>query len=551
MNSCRAIWHREVNDTCECGSKVHGAVYCDESRVSVLDCYCMTNETTTQQMVVGNCIYNCLNLSQASNYKDIFYHPVPSLCDYLHRRGTLCGECNYSDHYFPPTYSYDLKCVRCKHPQSAWVYVTAAFLPLTLFIVIMLVFRINAVSPKIHAFICFAQIAGAPIQVRIFLLSTAHTGPVISVLTRIITSLYGIWNLDFFRTLIPGICLHLSTMEVLALDYCIAVYPMMLMVVAYILTELHARGFQPVLFLWRPFHYISARFRRGWDIQTSLIDAFVTFFILSSTKLFSVSFDLLIPTTLYVVTGDELGTYLYYDPNIKYMRHRSGHLYYGLLAMSVLLVFVITPIFFLIFSTCKRSPQRIQILNDFLQTIQRYYKDGTDGTRDCRWYAAFQNINLLGIYVMYSFVRTELLYNLGIIYYILAAIIPLLVEPYKEEYVAYNVLESVLYLWHALFAAAIVTLNMSGEEQRDYMAIGYASIIFVGTIPLVLVSFLLVSWLLKILGCKKCKRFEKIQDGETSLAHRITNSQEYKDSCGYVTLHAQESIESNSSTNSF
>ena len=58
-----------------------------------------------------------------------------------------------------------------------------------------------------------------------------------------------IWNLDFFRTLLPGVCLHLTTLEVLALDYLIAVCPMLLMVIAYVLVELHGYGFRPVLFI--------------------------------------------------------------------------------------------------------------------------------------------------------------------------------------------------------------------------------------------------------------------------------------------------------------
>ena len=226
---CIGLWQREgKNGTCECGAQIHGAVYCENFTVSVLDCFCMTEESTTGQMVVGNCIYNCLNLSKKTEYSDFFYHPVPSLCDYLHRTGTLCGQCNYTSHHFPPAYSYDVKCVKCEQSHSVWLYIAVAFLPLTVFIVVILVFRVNAVCPKLHAFVCFAQIAGAPIQVRIILLSTTHTGTAISEITRILTSLYGFWNLDFFRTLIPGVCLHLTTMQVLALDYLIAVYPMAL-----------------------------------------------------------------------------------------------------------------------------------------------------------------------------------------------------------------------------------------------------------------------------------------------------------------------------------
>ena len=45
-------------------------------------------------------------------------------------------------------------------------------------------------------------------------------------------SLYGIWNLDFLRTVIPHICLNVTTLQVLAPDYVLAVYPLVLRAIA-------------------------------------------------------------------------------------------------------------------------------------------------------------------------------------------------------------------------------------------------------------------------------------------------------------------------------
>ena len=141
-----------------------------------------------------------------------------------------------------------------------------------------------------------SQIIVSPIQLRVIVASyQVHETYSQNHHQHYCHSLWHVWNLDFFRMLIPGICLHLDTLQVLALDYLIAVYPMLLMVVAYVLVELHNSGFKPILILWKPFHNLSAQFRKEWNIQTSLMDAFVTFFILSTTKLFSVSFELLMP----------------------------------------------------------------------------------------------------------------------------------------------------------------------------------------------------------------------------------------------------------------
>ena len=47
---------------------------------------------------------------------------------------------------------------------------------------------------------------------------------------------------DFFRTVIPPevVCLEMSTIHVLALDYLVALYPLILIVITNISIELHA-----------------------------------------------------------------------------------------------------------------------------------------------------------------------------------------------------------------------------------------------------------------------------------------------------------------------
>ena len=122
------------------------------------------------------------------------------------------------------------------------------------------------------------------------------------------------------------------------------------MAIAYVLVELHGYGFRPVLYIWKPFHGFFSQFRRQWDIQQSIMDTFVTFFILSITKFLSVSFDLLIPTKLYTPDGAPIGLYLYYDANISYF---DGHHFpYAVLALTVLTVFILLLLTLLTFYPC-------------------------------------------------------------------------------------------------------------------------------------------------------------------------------------------------------
>jgi len=112
---------------------------------------------------------------------------------------------------------------------------------------------------------------------------------------RIVFALYGIWNLDFFRTLIPHVCLKVSTLQALALDYAIAFYPLILLSITYVLIELHACNVRVIVVLCRPFHRCVSCLRSHCDVKTSIVGAFATFFLLSYLRILGVSFDLLFP----------------------------------------------------------------------------------------------------------------------------------------------------------------------------------------------------------------------------------------------------------------
>ena len=166
--------------------------------------------------------------------------------------------------------------------------------------------------------------------------------------------------------------------------------------------------------------------------------------------------------------------------------------------------------------------------------LQQYYKE------ECRWFAGYYFLTLLGIYLLYVFTLTGYLYILAIIFCIIAAIIVLVVEPYKEEYAVYNVQDCVLFLWQALFLATICFMNFAGILHRTYLISGYLSVMIVATVPIIFIIMVFTRRMWKRSGWKLCKRCQTDSDLDTSLAHRITNSSEYKDSCGYVPLQSHK-----------
>ena len=91
-------------------------------------------------------------------------------------------------------------------------------------------------------------------------------------------SVYGI--LTFFDSVYPSFCLHPDTnnLQVLAVDYIIAVYPLLLVALSYLLVILYDRNVRFIVCLLKPFVALFIRFRRQWNIKNSLVDAFCYIF---------------------------------------------------------------------------------------------------------------------------------------------------------------------------------------------------------------------------------------------------------------------------------
>ena len=204
-------------------------------------------------------------------------------CQQLNRTGALCGRC-LPDHY-PLAYSYDIICIPCPHARWNWIkYITAAYLPLTFFSLILIFFKINTTSSHLFALVYYCQTMSMPALIR-GMYEGKYRGTNHFVAIKIYSSLYGVRNLDFFRPFYSDVCLGIGILPTLALDYAIAVYPLLLMIISYQLIVLYDRNCRVVTIMWRPFQVLLSHLKRNWNIRTSIIDAFSTFFLLSNNLL--------------------------------------------------------------------------------------------------------------------------------------------------------------------------------------------------------------------------------------------------------------------------
>ena len=178
------------------------------------------------------------------------------------------------------------KCVDCPPNVCArnWMlYFFISFGPLTLFLMLVVFLRINAASPPLNAFVFISQIITHPPFTRGFIdaLNESFLSEGAKMFMRFLFSLYGIWNLDFFITMISPFCLPLHKIaSIVSLTSLVTLYPLVLLILLYVCIELHSRGVRVIVWLWKPFHPYYVRFRRHCDIRASVIDAFATFLLL-------------------------------------------------------------------------------------------------------------------------------------------------------------------------------------------------------------------------------------------------------------------------------
>ena len=98
-----------------------------------------------------------------------------------------------------------------------------------------------------------------------------------------VATLYGPWNLDFFRALYKPTCISpsITATQSYAIEGAIGLYPLVLLVILYSFVTLRDRGCRIIVKTWKPFHFLLSHFQNKLNLKTSLIDTFATFLLFS------------------------------------------------------------------------------------------------------------------------------------------------------------------------------------------------------------------------------------------------------------------------------
>ena len=478
---------------------------------SILFCNCATYDEVENRVEVGKCIYNCeytrdglldgepsytALLANASDWND-------AICGKFNRHGTLCGSCQNGTYSL--AYSFNLSCIQCNNDFSNWgKYVFFAFFPLTLFYIVVLLFKISIFSGLLQGYVFYCQFISSPAFARVSLLVSKNS-PFIFQALKVMGSFYGIWNLDFFRFYDLGLCLKTDTLATLSLDLAIAIYPLILIAITYFLIQVYDANFIMVVKFWKPFKAFFTILHNNWDIRASTVDSFATFLLLSNIKFLSVCMDILIPVKVVELSTQENMTIsswrVYYDASIGYFSRQ--HLPYAILAITVLITYILIPILVLLlypFTACQyflnKLPHRWQlVINTFMDPFQGSYKDGTEpNSFDYRCLSATPFLFRLLIYIMYIITLNSFFLELASIILVLFAIFTIQVDQFKNPSLSVNTIFFILLL--ANYVVCMIGNDLSYTRLYFSTMSIFSPLAFIGgSVPLFYVLILVLNFI--------------------------------------------------------
>ena len=426
------------------------------------------------------------------------------MCDPLNRRDYMCRKCKNG--YGPAVSFQSVLCAsRCYLCKSTWrdllLYLSVKFIPLTVFYLFILVFRVGLTSAPMTCFIMYCQLTviafyeecglnpstykGATVinQVKFDTKGNLRTG------SKIILTLYSMFNLDFFLSALPPLCVSslLRPIHIFLLGYASAFYPFILIFLTWLCIELHGRNFRPIVWLWRPFHGCFVRLRRGWNTKSDLIDVFASFFLLSYSRIMyqiMLTFNVVDTTDYSLRDGHITRNYvLQYDFGITMHNFKTADptfIFMACFAVILSLLFIIFPMLLLflyptkifrrlLLANCVHNRLRI-FLYTFLEKFHFCYRDGLNGTKDMRSFSGIYFLLRVLIYLTGEISRITLNFNpplvQGFVFSITALFIALS-QPYRKTWT--NIMDSVLLLHMATICYIRESLNDSINRPRLFL----------------------------------------------------------------------------------
>ena len=215
------------------------------------------------------------------------------------RQGFLCGQCKPGCGIAIYTY-YGLPCECPCYSYGIPLYILLEIGFSTLFFAVLVMINFSANSSKWIAVILYFQIVAQLISsdphTYTLLAKSGHWVPIV------LQSLYGIWNMDFLRLVIPRFCVSqgVNILGAISTGYISAFWPLVLVVLTSLAMHLHKRNFRTsnfriVVNAWNFINWILCGLVQKQLAEINLIHTFSTFFLLTHLKIINVSIYIISP----------------------------------------------------------------------------------------------------------------------------------------------------------------------------------------------------------------------------------------------------------------
>ena len=466
-----------------CNHDIYSAMSIFDGDTYIRTGYCVTYNNGSGIVSFTPCPYFLSDRFRGIEKYHVWYIQLPDnismlndfMCGPLNRQGRVCGECKDGFGLAVMSSGSKLQCSNCTDTNTnVALYLFLEFVPLTLFYIFILIFRVNITSAPMTCYIMYSQLTAlwwnyafegedSNVSKQMFELNIYTKWFV-----KIILTIYDAWNLQFFRYLVPPFCtsgaFKLQPFHVGLLGYISILYPIFLIVITWICIELHDRNFKPLVWLWKPFHRCAVRLKGRLDMRRDIIDVFASFFLLSFSKVMYQTFFFAcfnkITNKCYSNLGIGTDTTLVSDADKNVLFLSAHHLAYLIPAILVCFIFNVIPTLLLLlyplkfFRNCL-SKCRLDglALNTFVEKYYGCYRDGLDGGKDMRSFAAFYFIlrpmifctSKVMILLKISGNDPYLPWNA---IFTIAALLIALCRPYKKTYM--NILDTVLLIHFGL-----------------------------------------------------------------------------------------------------
>ena len=475
------FFYNATSKLCECYSSpsTDNIVKCTKDGALLQYGYCMTYE---EGYYVGLCDYFNLdkyNRSIINNYISL-PNNVSELNDYmcgsLNRKGIMCSQC--IDGYGQSVTSIGHTCSDC---VNAWygvpLYLFLEFVPITIFYFIILFFKINMTSAPMLTFVFYCQIGVS----TFLILSNRYlfSGTITYRFLDILTTFYGIWNLDFFRYVIPPFCVspHLKGIHITFMYYISAFYPLCLIAISWLIIVLPAKNSKITLRLQNLKKWFSKYTSAKLDAKNTMIDVFATMFLLCYAKLVFTCLRVLSYRVTFKVNNTSMHEIFSVksDPTVTFFSRE--HLPFAIISIAIFLI-VLLPMplllalfpvrfFRLLLFKLKLASRPMTALNAFLDKFYSCYRDGLDGGKDMRSLVSMHFfLRLICNFLNVDEVLISVSFTVVIFLYTASSLLIAIVRPYKKAYM--NITDSLILINLALIS--VVLNNYSSQKNHNSAA---------------------------------------------------------------------------------